>query len=122
MLHHGNVTIYVSDFRRALAFYTESLGFELCHRAGDHWAEVDAGGGLRLGLHPETPHAPPPGTAGSLAIGLRVTDTMESAIEALEERGVLLEGAIREDDAVRFLPFSDPDGNPLYLFELKAGP
>ncbi|MHC4934739.1 MAG: VOC family protein [Planctomycetota bacterium] len=118
MLHHGNITIYVSDFPASLAFYTEALGFPIHHRAGDHWAEIDAGGGLRLGLHPATPHAPPPGTPGGMSVGFRVTDTIEAAMEELEERGVLFEGAVQDDGAVRFVSFCDPDGNALYLFEL----
>jgi len=52
MLKGGNATIYVSDMDRAVAFYTETLGLGLTFRAGDHWAGIDAGDGLQLGLHP----------------------------------------------------------------------
>ena len=121
MLHHGNTTIYVSDFDQTLAFYTETLGFDLRMRVEDHWAEVDAGGGMVIGIHPATPHAPKPGTAGSMSLGFMVEGTIEDAVEGLSERGVLFEGAIQDDGAVKLVHFSDPDGNPLYLFQVMHG-
>ena len=125
-LHHGNTTIYVSDMAASLEFYLERLGFTERMRAADpsgtiHWAEVDAGGGMVIGLHPTTPHAPKPGTAGSLSLGFMVTGTIDEAVEGLTERGVLFEGAVQDDGAVKLAHFSDPDGNPLYLFQVMHG-
>ena len=50
MLHHGNTTIYVSDFDQTLAFYTETLGFDLRMRVEDHWAEGGLGDAVLAAL------------------------------------------------------------------------
>ena len=52
MIQGGNATIYVSDMDRAVGFYTSTLGLKLQFRAGNHWAQVDAGKGLQIGLTP----------------------------------------------------------------------
>ena len=54
MITGGNATIYVAAMDRSVWFYTATLGLRLVFRAGDHWAAIDAGGGLQLGLHPAT--------------------------------------------------------------------
>jgi hypothetical protein len=66
VIRGGNATIYVSDMQRAVDFYRDTLELPLVFRADDHWAELDAGGGLHLGLHPASARGPAPGTrAGS---------------------------------------------------------
>ena len=60
MIRGGVATIFVSQMDRAVSFYTDTLGFDLVHRSGDHWASVDAGDGLMLGLHPVSGHRPKP--------------------------------------------------------------
>ncbi len=119
MIQGGNATVYVSDMSRAVKFYTETLGLKLRMRAGDHWAEVDAGGGLIIGLHPEVrPHGPRPGTRGAVTIGLGVTLPLEEVVSRLKKRGVAFHGPIADDKQVRLAFFADPDGNPLYLVEV----
>jgi hypothetical protein len=60
----GNASVYISDMDRAVAFYTEALGLPLRTRIGGEWAEIDAGDGLVIGLHPaRPPETPPPGAA-----------------------------------------------------------
>lgn len=119
MINGGNTTIYVRDINVSIKFYTEVLGLELRMRAGDNWAEIDAGPGLVIGLHPTTPpHTPPAGTRGSLAIGFNVTVELEEAVEKLTARGVAFPGPIVEDPHVRLAFFADPDGNGLYLSQV----
>ena len=65
MIKGGNATIFVSDMDRAVRFYTESLGLKLQYRAGDHWAQVEAGDGLCIGLHPAGPDSPRPGSGAA---------------------------------------------------------
>jgi len=113
----ANVTVMVSDFDRAVRFYTGTLGFALAKRYGDEWAEVEAHG-FTIGLHPAGPHGPRPGEGGALSIGLDVA-AIESAKAELESRGVGFDGPIKDDGAVRLAFFADPDGNPLYLCEQK---
>ena len=59
MIHGGNSTLYVAIVDASIQFYTETLGLKLRMRAGSDWAEIDAGPGLILGLHPADPaHSP----------------------------------------------------------------
>jgi catechol 2,3-dioxygenase-like lactoylglutathione lyase family enzyme len=117
MFTGGNVTLMVSDFNRAVRFYTETLGLLLKSRAGDAWAEVQAPG-LTIGLHPAGEQGPQPGQASSFSIGLEV-EKLDTAMAALKEKGVEFVHTV-DDKAARFAFFSDPDGTPLYLAELKA--
>lgn len=118
MIHGGNTTIYVADINAAIAFYTEKMGLKLRMRAGDNWAEIDAGAGLILGLHPAEAHSPKPGTRGSLSIGFNVTQQLEDVVKELEGRGVQFHGPLVEDEHVRLAFFGDPDGNSLYLAQV----
>ncbi len=124
MIGNGNATIYVSDFDAAVAFYTKTLGLKLRFRAGNHWAEVEAGKDLVIGLHPASPHAPKPGTVGAVQIGLVVTEPMEDVMKKLTARGVKFVGPMIEDPkpGFRFAFLKDPDGNSIYLWEMKAAP
>ena len=115
MIAGGSVTVYVSNMDQAVRFYTETLGLKLQARWGDHYAQVDAGPGLMLGLHPASPTGPKPGTEGSISIGLLVTQPLEEVISTLTGRGVSFRGPILEDTGVRLALFGDPDGNSLYL-------
>src|ERR671922_3037094 len=118
MFRGGVVTIYVSDMDRAVRFYSEVLGFTLTERHGNHWASVDGGPGLTIGLHPATKEVPA-GRQGSMAIGLYLTESIERAVQTLKDRGVTFHGPIVDDKALSLAFFSDPDGNPLYLAEMK---
>lgn len=120
MISGGVATIYVSDIDRAVSFYTETLGLSLVQRWGDKWASVDAGGGLTLGLHPMSEHAPKPGTSGSISVGLNVTRPIDEVMAALESKGVTFRGPVQEnaEGGIRLAFFGDPDGNDLYLCEV----
>ena len=73
MINGGNATVYVSNMDNAIRFYTEVLGLKLTNRFGDHWATVQAGKTLVIGLHPWSAKFPSPGTKGSVQIGLVVS-------------------------------------------------
>lgn len=119
MIHGGNTTIYVRDINVSIRFYTDTLGLKLRMRVGDNWAEIDAGPGLMIGIHPSNPpHTPKPGTRGSLAIGLNVSQDIESVMRKLTDLGVTFEGPVVEDEHVKLAFFKDPDGNPLYLSQV----
>lgn len=116
MIHGGNTTIYVADINASIEFYVQTLGLTLRMRSGDNWAEIEAGPGLILGLHPADPsHSPTPGTRGSITIGFNVTEDLEGVVDKLKGRGVQFHGPVVEDEHVRLAFFADPDGNPLYL-------
>jgi catechol 2,3-dioxygenase-like lactoylglutathione lyase family enzyme len=118
MYNSGNVTIYVADMDRAVKFYTETLGLRLQYRFGDHWASVEVGKGLTIGLHPASNESPA-GRKGSMAIGLELTGSIEDAMAKLGAKGVKFSGVVNEGKAGKFAHFEDPDGNTLYLAELQ---
>ena len=118
MFRSGNITIPVSDMDRAVRFYTEVLGLPLAYRFGDHWASIQVGTTLTIGLHPG---APQPGASvhGGMSIGLELSGSMEDAVASLETKGVKFAGPIRDGKSGKFAAFTDPDGNSLYLTQLN---
>jgi catechol 2,3-dioxygenase-like lactoylglutathione lyase family enzyme len=119
MFRGGVVTVYVNDMDRAVQFYVETLGFTLTERHGNHWASLDGGPGLTIGLHPATLEVPA-GRQGSIALGLYLEQPISDAMKRLTARGVRFSGPVIEDKALSLAFFSDADGNPLYLAEMKA--
>ena len=118
MITGGNATVFVSNMDNAVRFYTAVLGLRLANRFGDHWATVDAGKGLTIGLHPASPKYPAPGTKGGMMLGLEIGISIERATARLTERGVKVGGIIR-DSSGNFAQFEDPDGSPIYLWEVN---
>lgn len=116
----SNVTVMVSDFDRAVRFYTEGLGLRLLYRGGDHWATI-AAPGLTIGLHPKGEHgaAEPTPSTRSISIGLEVED-LDAAIAELRGKGVELGPEIDDDGFIQIANFNDPDGTPLYLFQMTG--
>ena len=115
MFSGGNVTVYVSNMDSAVRFYSETLGLKLAYRFGDHWASIEAGTGLTIGLHPASSENQA-GRKGSMAIGLQLKGSIHDAISALKAKGVRFQGdVINEAKAGSFVGFEDPDGNQLYL-------
>jgi catechol 2,3-dioxygenase-like lactoylglutathione lyase family enzyme len=122
MIEGGNATVFVTDLGASIEFYTKVLGCTLRFRAGDFWAEVQAGKDLVIGLHPQSPSEPAPGTRGATQIGLLVDEPIEKVVATLAKRGCKFEGDIVDDDAVKLAYLNDPDGNRLYLCEVKKTP
>jgi catechol 2,3-dioxygenase-like lactoylglutathione lyase family enzyme len=118
MFSGGNVTVYVSNMDQSVRFYSETLGLRLAYRFGDHWASIEAGTGLTIGLHPASSQVPA-GRKGSMAIGLQLKGSIQDAVSTLKARGVRFQGEqINEGKAGSFIGFEDPDGNQLYLAQL----
>ncbi len=117
MIRSGNVTVMVADFERGLRFYTETLGLRVATRFGNDWAEVETSG-LTVGLHPKGKGASPPAAPDAVSIGLEV-DSIEAAMKMLGAKGVRFDGGPVDDGMVRLAFFTDPDGTPLYLCEVK---
>jgi predicted enzyme related to lactoylglutathione lyase len=112
----GNASIYVSCIDRAISFYTEMLGLPLRTRIGNEWAELDAGNGLVIGLHPaRPPETVAPGVAGAINVELAVTTSLDEVVSTLEKRGVKFKGPIEKYENVHLAWLIDPDGNPLVL-------
>lgn len=118
MYSGGNVTVYVSNMDTAVRFYSEMLGLRLAYRFGDHWASVELGKGLTIGLHPASAEMPA-GRPGSMAIGLELAGSIHEAMATLQAKGVKFDGPVNEGKSGSFVGFRDPDGNQLYLAQLN---
>lgn len=116
MIYGGNATVYVSDMDKAIRFYTEVLGLPLTNRFGNHFATVQAGKTLTIGLHPARQGSPPPGTKGAVQIGFVVSrDTpLEAFAARLRSHGVKVSDIFASVEA-NYVFFEDPDGNPIYV-------
>jgi len=119
MLHGGIITIFVSDFAQALDFYRNSLGFSLEYLVEHKWACLDAGGGLKLGLHPRSAQQFVSAPHGAISIGFTVSIPLDEAVVQLSARGVRFHGSIADgaEGNIRMAFFADPDGNEHYLCE-----
>jgi predicted enzyme related to lactoylglutathione lyase len=117
MISGGNATVFVSSMDDAVRFYTGVLGMRLTNRFGDDWATIEAGKGLRIGLHPASPKYPAPGTNGSTMLGLEIDEPIEIVVARLREKGVTVADSIVDGEAGRFASIEDPDGNAMYLWQ-----
>jgi len=116
MISGGNATVYVSSMDNAIRFYTEVLGLKLTNRFGNHWATVQAGQTLLIGLHPWSAKYPRPGTKGSVQIALVVSrdEPIGDLAGRLRKHGVEVSDIIKSEEA-NYISFADPDGNPIYV-------
>jgi catechol 2,3-dioxygenase-like lactoylglutathione lyase family enzyme len=112
-------TIFVSNMDTAVRFYTDALGLTLLERYGEHWASIDCGQGVTIGLHPASVRNPA-GRVGSMTIGFRSSEPIREAVATLKARGAVFQGDVIDDTQLLIANFQDPDGNPFYLAEPKA--
>jgi catechol 2,3-dioxygenase-like lactoylglutathione lyase family enzyme len=108
------VSVPVSDQDRSLDFYVGVLGFELVSDSlmGDmRWMQVaPRGSECSLTLVTWFPTMP----AGSLKGLVIETDQLDSDVEAIRAKGVVVEG-VQDAPWGRFATFDDPDGNGIVL-------
>jgi len=117
VLKKGTATIYVSDIDRAVKFYSNVLGMRVKSHFSKDYAELEMPG-LTIGLHPPTKSGPPPGSSGSISLGFLVDD-LDSVVSNLKGQGVEFRGNVIDDGPVKLAFFGDPDGNSLYLTQMK---
>lgn len=117
------VRYQVTDVARAVAFYTQTLGFTSDMQKLPAFAQVSAGE-LRLILSG-------PGASGSRPLPdgrqqqpggwnrvvLQVRD-LDGWLACLTQAGVVLRNEVESGPGGRQVQIEDPDGNPLELFEL----
>lgn len=121
MIEGVTATIFVSDMGQAVDFYTKILGLPLSGRWGNEWASIDLGNGTAIGLHPSTnPQSPKPGSSGSIQVGFTVNKPLGEVVQYLRSQGVVFRGPIVDDGELRLAFFGDPDGNDLYLAQVRA--
>ena len=85
---HG-VRYQTRDVNRAVAFYTQELGFELKHQQGAAFASVSCG----------------------------PIDVLSPVVTAMKDRGLSFRSDIVVGPGGRQIQLLDPDGNPIELFE-----
>jgi predicted enzyme related to lactoylglutathione lyase len=107
----------VADFKQAVHFYVETLGLTLTHQVEGHLAVVEVPGLTISLIYPSGEQSSKQGKSQNMSIGFEVQD-LDSTVEMLKSRGVEFQH-ITEEKATRLAHFSDPEGNPLYLIELK---
>jgi glyoxylase I family protein len=118
---HG-VRYQVADVRRAVAFYTEHLGFKLEHQQPPAFASVSLEGVQILLSGPGASGSRPMPDGQQQAPGgwnrvvLRVAD-LPAAIETLRRAGVRFRNNMEVGPGGRQIQVEDPDGNPIELFE-----
>lgn len=121
----GAVRYQVTDVERAVAFYTEHLGFDVTLRGGSAFASV-VNGNLTLFLSgPGSSGARqlPDGTTqtpgGYNRIVLEVDD-LDAAITELRGADLTFRNSVETGPGGRQIQLLDPDANPVELFEAAA--
>jgi glyoxylase I family protein len=118
---HG-VRYQVKDVARAVAFYTQHLGFTAGHQQPPAFASVSIGNVqiLLSGPGASGSRAMPNGQqqepGGWNRIVLKVKD-LPALITALEKAGVHFRNEMETGPGGRQIQVDDPDGNPIELFE-----
>ena len=118
---HG-IRYQVKDVARAVAFYTQHLGFTLKHQKLPAFANVALGDAqiLLSGPGASGSRTMPDGRSqepgGWNRVVLRVAD-LAACIDALKIAGVRLRNEMETGPGGRQIQIEDPDGNPVELFE-----
>jgi glyoxylase I family protein len=120
-LFHG-VRYQVGDVSRAVAFYTNYLGFKLEHQQLPAFANVSLGdlqlllsGPGASGSRP-MPNGQRQQPGGWNRIVLRVSD-LPTCIERLKKAELHFRNEMEVGPGGRQIQLEDPDGNPIELFE-----
>lgn len=117
----GHVHLKVADLDRALAFWSDVLGFELVQRLGDQAAFVSAGGyhhHIGLNTWESRGGSPPPrGTTGlyHVAILYPTRAALGDALRRLAQAGVAIDGA-SDHGVSEAIYLHDPDHNGIELY------
>ena len=120
----ATVRYFVENLDQAIEFYRDQLGFEEELHPSPTFAMLYRGD-LRLLLSiPGEPHALPDGTlpepGGWNRISLQVSN-LSATVAALRASGVAFRRGITAGVAVDTALLADPSGNPVELFEARAG-
>ncbi|PTX48926.1 catechol 2,3-dioxygenase [Gemmobacter caeni] len=117
----GHVHLKVSDLDRALAFYSDILGFPLTQRYGRDAAFLGAGGyHHHIGLNTwesKGGQPPAPGTTGLYHTAFLYPDrkALANVLKRLVEAGIQLDGAA-DHGVSEAIYLRDPDGNGVELY------
>jgi glyoxylase I family protein len=118
---HG-VRYQTRNVSRAVAFYTNDLGFTLKHQQGEAFASVSCDGTDLLLSGAESSGARPlpdgqhqePGGWNRLVLAV---DDLTAVVNRLRENGARFRNEILSGPGGKQIQLLDPDGNPIELFE-----
>jgi glyoxylase I family protein len=118
---HG-IRYQTRDVSRAVAFYTNELGFTLKHQQGEAFASVSCDGTDLLLSGAESSGARPlpdgqqqePGGWNRLVLAV---DDLAAVVNTLRENGASFRNEILSGPGGKQIQLLDPDGNPIELFE-----
>ena len=116
------VRYQVRDVNRAIAFYTERLGFNLEQRSGAVFATVSRGDLHLLLSGPESSGARPmpdgrrqePGGWNRIVL---YVESLDATLSALKSGGARFRNEVEVGPGGRQIQVEDPDGNPIELHE-----
>ena len=117
----GHVHLKVADLDRALAFYRDTLGFEVTQRLGDGAVFLSAGGyhhHIGLNTWESAAGSPtPPGATGLYHLAIRYPDrgSLADAYQRLQRAGIPLDGTA-DHGVSEALYLRDPDSNGVELY------
>jgi glyoxylase I family protein len=123
---HG-VRYQVTDVARAVAFYTQHLGFTVGRQQLPAFANVSLGDTTILMSGPGASGSRPmpdgqrQTSGGWNRVVLRVTD-LPACITVLTKAGVRFRNEMETGPGGRQIQIDDPDGNPIELFEPARQP
>lgn len=123
----GHVHLKVADLDRAIAFYSDVLGFEVTQRFGDSAAFLSAGGyHHHIGLNTwqsKGGSAPSPGSTGLFHVAFLYPSRLDlaKAVRRVMESGVQLDGAA-DHGVSEAIYLRDPDQNGVELYYDRPKP
>ncbi len=115
------VWIVVNDIKKALKFYTETVGLKLKEFHEEFgWAELEGHhGGARIGLAQSQLKEDENVKPGQNAVMTFTVDNLASSIESLKNQGANLVGPMEEIPGhVKMQMVSDSDGNRFQVVEV----
>lgn len=117
------VMVMVSDMKRSLKFYKETLGLPLKFES-EEWSEFQTGTttlALHGGAKPSDGGGRGEPQAGTCSIGFSVAD-LEKTWKDLQARGVrfVMPPTEREGEGIKLAVAMDPDGLPLSFAQRTA--
>jgi predicted enzyme related to lactoylglutathione lyase len=111
-------TMYpVTDWKRARAFYGETLGLKMGSAASNGiWTEYDLPGGGCLALFQTDDIKPSAAAGGSVALEV---ESLDDLLPQLKEKGVTIKAEMIHSPVCRMSIVLDSEGNSIILHELK---
>jgi predicted enzyme related to lactoylglutathione lyase len=115
--------IVVHDIKKAIKFYTETVGLKLMEFDEKHgWAELEGNaGGARIGIAQKQPNSEDGVEPGQNAVVMFTVRSLDQALADLTKKGAQLVGKVQEVPGhVKMQTVFDTDGNRFQLVEVIA--